>query len=192
MLGVILCGGESSRMGTDKGLIQFQDITWAQLAVEKIEKLGIQVIVSINKGQKKNYEKWLSENKLIVDDPTIALKGPAAAVLNVHLKNPADDLFVLACDLPLMEFSVLNDLYSFYTTKNPFQAFVYSSDDEPEPLCGIYTAGALTLISNMYYTNKLEKQSMKYILDQLLVYRMPIPENKKKCFRNFNSPEDVF
>ncbi|MDP9040594.1 MAG: NTP transferase domain-containing protein, partial [Bacteroidota bacterium] len=126
MLGVVLCGGESSRMGADKGLIQFQDKTWAQLAIEKIEELGIPVVVSISRRQKEQYERLLSENKLIVDDPTIALKGPVAAVLNVHLRYPAEDLFVLACDLPLMEFSVLDELYRIYVVKNLFQAFVYT------------------------------------------------------------------
>ena len=192
MIGVILCGGESSRMGADKGLIQFQDKTWTQLAIEKIEELGIPVVVSISRRQKEIYERLLPENKLIVDDSTIALKGPVAAVLNVHLKYPADDLFVFACDLPLMEFSVLDELYRFYVIKNLFQAFVYTNNGEPEPLVGIYTARGLALIYNMYYTHKLEKQSMKYILGQLLVHSMPIPENKKKCFRNFNSPKDVF
>jgi molybdopterin-guanine dinucleotide biosynthesis protein A len=192
MLGVILCGGESSRMGADKGLIQFQDKTWAQLAIEKVEDLGIPVVVSISRRQKEQYERLLPENKLIVDDSTIALKGPVAAVLNVHLRYSAEDLFVLACDLPLMEFSVLDELYRFYVIKNHFQIFVYTNNGEPEPLCGIYTAGGLALIYNMYETHKLEKQSMKYILGQLSVCSMPIPENKKKCFRNFNSLKDVF
>ena len=192
MLGVILCGGESSRMGADKGLIHFQDKTWTQLALEKIEELGIPVVVSISRRQKEKYERLLPKNTLIVDDSTIALMGPVAAVLNVHLKYPAEDLFVLACDLPLMEFSVLDELYRLYVIKNLFQAFVYTNDGEPEPLCGIYTARGLALIYNMYHTHTLEKQSMKYILGQLLVYSMPVPENKKQCFRNFNSPEDVF
>jgi len=179
-------------MGADKGLIQFQDKTWTELAVEKIGELGIPVVVSISGRQKEKYERLLSENKLIVDDSAILLKGPVAAVLSVHLKYPADDLFVLACDLPLIEFSVLDELYRFYAIKNPFQAFVYTNNGEPEPLCGIYTARGLALIYNMHYTHKLEKQSMKYILSQLSVHSMPIPENKKQCFRNFNSPEDVF
>lgn len=178
-------------MGTDKGLIQYQHKTWTQLAIEKIEALSIPVVVSISSMQKEKYERLPFGNKLIVDDSTIALRGPVAAVLNVHLKYPADDLLVLACDLPLMEFSVLHELYHFYLIKNRFQAFVYTYDEEPEPLCGIYTAKGIALIYEMYLTHKLEKQSMKYMLDQLLVYSIPIPGNKKKYFRNFNSPNDV-
>lgn len=192
MLGVILSGGESSRMGTDKGLIQYQGKTWTQSAIEKIEQLGIPVVVSISSIQKENYERLPLGNKLIVDDSTIALKGPVAAVLNVHLKYPADDLFVLACDLPFIEFSLLHELYRSYLIKNLFQAFVYTNDEEPEPLCGIYTSKGIALIYDMYLAHTLEKQSMKYMLDQLSVYSIPIPGNKKKCFSNFNSPNDVF
>ena len=179
-------------MGADKGLIQFQDKTWTQLAIEKIEELGIPVVVSISGRQKENYERLLPENKLIVDDSTIALKGPVAALLSVHLQYPGEDLFILACDLPLMEFSVLDELYNFYLNNKHFQAFVYTNNGEPEPLCGIYTAKGLELIHRLQHAKKLEKHSMKYILGQLSVYSTPIPENKKQCLRNFNSPEDVF
>jgi molybdopterin-guanine dinucleotide biosynthesis protein A len=192
MLGVILCGGESSRMGKDKGLMESQNKTWVQLATVKLEQLGIPVVISISEKQKENYEKALPGKSLIVDDPTIALKGPLAALLSVHLQYPGEDLFVLACDLPLMETSVLDELYCSYLDNNQFQAFVYTKDADPEPLCGIYTAKGLELIFRMHQTKKLEKHSMKYTLDQLLIHNIPIPENKKQCFRNFNSPEDVF
>lgn len=192
MLGVILCGGESSRMGRDKGLMESQNKTWVQLATDKLEDLEISVVISISGKQKEIYEKLLHGKTLIVDDSTIALKGPVAALLSVHMRYPGEDLFVLACDLPLMEFSVLNELYRFYVTKNLFQAFVYTNNGEPEPLCGIYTAKGLELILRLQHAKKLEKHSMKYILGQLSVYSTPIPENKKQCLRNFNSPEDVF
>jgi molybdopterin-guanine dinucleotide biosynthesis protein A len=192
MLGVILCGGESSRMGRDKGLIESQNKTWVQLATVKLEELEIPVVISISGKQKENYEKVLPGKTVIVDDSSIALKGPVAALLSVHLQYPGEDLFVLACDLPLMETSVLDELYCSYLNNNHFQAFVYTNNGEPEPLCGIYTAKGLELILRMHQTKKLEKHCMKYTLDQLLIHNIPIPENKKQCFRNFNSPEDVF
>jgi molybdopterin-guanine dinucleotide biosynthesis protein A len=192
MLGLILCGGESSRMGRDKGLIESQNKTWVQLATAKLEELGIAVAISISEKQKENYEKLLPGKTVIVDDSKIALKGPVAAILSVHLQYPGKDLFVLACDLPLMETSVLDVLYNSYLNNSHFQAFVYANNGEPEPLCGIYTAKGLELILRKQQTKKLEKHSMKFSLDQLLIHKISIPENKKHCFRNFNSPEDVF
>ena len=185
MLGVVLCGGESSRMGRDKGLIESQNKTWVQLATVKLEELEIPVVISISGKQKENYEKVLPGKTVIVDDSTIALKGPVAALLSVHLQYPGEDLFVLACDLPLMETSVLNELHCSYRNNNHFQAFVYTNNGEPEPLCGIYTGKGLELIFRMQQTKKLEKHSMKYTLDQLFTYNIPIPENKKQLLQEF-------
>ena len=51
LIGVVLCGGKSSRMGSDKGLLKLNDKTWAELAVKKMEQLRIPVYVSINETQ---------------------------------------------------------------------------------------------------------------------------------------------
>lgn len=34
MTGIILCGGKSSRMGSDKGLLSTSGITWAETACQ--------------------------------------------------------------------------------------------------------------------------------------------------------------
>jgi len=47
MLGIILCGGESSRMGTDKGLLIKDQKTWTRATFEKLELLSIPVKISI-------------------------------------------------------------------------------------------------------------------------------------------------
>ncbi|MES1226406.1 MAG: NTP transferase domain-containing protein, partial [Bacteroidota bacterium] len=39
MIGVILCGGQSVRMGADKGMLRLQTKTWAQIAVDKMAQL---------------------------------------------------------------------------------------------------------------------------------------------------------
>jgi hypothetical protein len=53
MIGLILCGGQSSRMGMDKGLLQFNGISWAQSAANKMAELNIPVYLSIAKHKPK-------------------------------------------------------------------------------------------------------------------------------------------
>jgi molybdenum cofactor guanylyltransferase len=188
MTGVILCGGDSTRMGRDKGLLLNGTHTWAALAVEKLMTLGISVLVSVNTRQLPVYSPIFPQTRLIPDDPSLSLKGPLAGLLSVHLKIPTEDLFVLACDLPLMERSLLEELFHHQRLNPKARACLYTSNGEHEPLCGIYTAPGLDKIAGLCRTGKLLKHSMKYALNQLTVDSLPIPEEKQKCFENFNYP----
>jgi len=117
MLGIILCGGQSSRMGSDKGLLKLEANTWAQTAIDKMADLDIPVKISVNNKQYPGYAAVFGETNLITDDTTLQLRGPLLGVLSCHLKYPSEDLFVLACDMPLMEQSLLNKLYIQYQDK---------------------------------------------------------------------------
>jgi molybdenum cofactor guanylyltransferase len=188
MLGVILCGGDSTRMGRDKGLTPGEAQTWAGSAVEKMATLGIPVVVSVNARQLPHYAQVFASKRLIPDDPALAIRGPLAGLMSVHAAYPAEDVFVLACDLPLMDPVLLTNLYLRRKQHTDAQAYLYTADGEPEPLCAIYTAPGLALITGLYYADRLLRHSMKYALGQLTVDSQPIPEDKKQCFENFNYP----
>jgi molybdopterin-guanine dinucleotide biosynthesis protein A len=111
MVGVVLCGGQSVRMGNDKGLISSEGITWAQAAVSKLSAFEIPVCVSVNEQQYASYAETFSNNSLITDNPALQLHGPLAGVLSAHLEYPLQNIFVLACDMPLMDVNVLSRLY---------------------------------------------------------------------------------
>ena len=44
MIGVVLCGGNSTRMGSDKGLLKEEEETWAELAGRKLKALQLPVL----------------------------------------------------------------------------------------------------------------------------------------------------
>lgn len=191
MLGIILCGGQSSRMGSDKGLLKLEANTWAQTAIDKMADLDIPVKISVNNKQYPGYAAVFGETNLITDDTTLQLRGPLLGVLSCHLKYPSEDLFVLACDMPLMEQSLLNKLYIQYQQEPSYQAYVFTNEGEPEPLCGIYKTKGLSLVLNMLVSGQLIKHSMKFMLDHLDVLTVPATDDQKKFFRNFNAHAEL-
>lgn len=191
MTGVILCGGQSSRMGSDKGLLKLEAKTWAQTAIDKLDILHIPVKVSVNEQQYPEYAKVFPSPDLVKDNADFALRGPLLGVLSCHIEFPGEDLFILACDMPLMDAALLKELHEQYLLHPEAEAFLYSNNNEPEPLCGIYTARGLAAITEMYHTGKLRKHSMKFVLDHLSTFFITLKEEQKSCFRNFNAHAEL-
>ncbi len=189
MLGVILCGGQSTRMGTDKGMLKMHPDagTWAKAAADKMAQLTLPVIVSVNTLQYNDYATVFDAAQLITDNPLLDIRGPLGGVLSVHEKYPMQDLFVLACDMPLMDADVLKQLLDIYHLDTNDDAFVFTNNGEPEPLCAIYTARGLAHIRQLYQSNQLLKHSMKFMLEHINSWFEPLSEEQKKCFQNFNA-----
>jgi molybdenum cofactor guanylyltransferase len=128
---------------------------------------------------------------LIVDNASLNVKGPLLGVLSAHLQNPEKDLFLLACDLPLMESNLLKELFALYKQSKKYDVYIFTNNREPEPLCGMYTSKALKKIIALQQADKLTRHSMKFILGQLVVCEIALEENQKVYFRNFNAHADI-
>ena len=191
MLGVVLCGGQSSRKGTDKGLIKLNANTWAQAAVDKMLLLKLKVVLSVNATQYNDYQSIYNTAQLIIDNDDLLVRGPLASVLSVHLQYPEEDLFVLACDMPLMETNMLPQLLLAYREHPLNGAYIFFNDGQPEPLCAIYTAKGLAFVLQLLKANELPKHSMKYVLVHIHPYAILLHEEQKKYFRNFNTHAEL-
>ena len=191
MLGIILCGGQSTRMGTDKGLLTMEGTSWAQAAAAKMAQLQLNIFYSINPLQLDTYSAIIDPGQLIPDNPELDVHGPLGGVLSVHEKFPMQDIFVLACDMPKMEVSVLQQLLDAYHRDNSDDAFVFTNDGEPEPLCAIYAARGLAHIRQLHHQQQLTRHSMKFMLDQLNTYVEPLQDSQKKFFGNFNAHAEL-
>lgn len=53
LLGLIFCGGQSSGMGSDKGLLEYQSKSGAQHAIDRFSALAGAAKLSVNQQDKK-------------------------------------------------------------------------------------------------------------------------------------------
>jgi molybdopterin-guanine dinucleotide biosynthesis protein A len=189
MTGVVLCGGQSLRMGKDKGLhFSRTGRVWAEIMKEKFAYLSIPSVLSINPLQKKNYRKFFEEKSLAVDNPNINIQGPLLGVLSVHLKYPDQNLMVVACDLINLDEVVLKKLFSNYNSSQ-VEAIAFKGE-RIEPLCAIYSSHGLAKIHEACQAGKLRRNSMMHALEELSAAYIPIPEEWKSSFKNFNCTEE--
>lgn len=183
MTGIVLCGGNSSRMGTDKGLMLADGIPWALHAGQKLATLHLPVWYVVNESQVAVYtSNYITP--LIVDDPALPVAGPLKGILSAHLLLPGEDLLVLACDLRDMLPAVLQQLPGHY---KGYDACVYTNGTFDEPLCGIYSYAALKQVYGRCASGRLEKYSMQYVLKSLNVHRLPVPGVWQPGFNNYNT-----
>ncbi len=191
MTGVILCGGQSTRMGTDKGLIPCSEGIWARAAVDKMATLHLPVVISINPAQHDEYLPFFPPAALIMDDRSLSLPGPLLALLSVHRRIPAEDLLILACDMPMIQPLQLQTLLAGYRQDGSYDAYVYSNEGQFEPMCGLYTAKGLSALLAAHLKGALQRFSMKAALSGIKTLSIPIPEGQKYYFQNMNSRTDL-
>ena len=190
LLGIVMCGGKSSRMGTDKGLLLKDGQTWAEVAYSKISGLNLPVKISINAQQTEPYQNIFIKEILVVDN--IDIPGPLAGLLSMYKKFTNEDFLLLACDMTDIKTSTLQHLIDIYEEKEAeYDFFVFTNDEEYEPLLGIYSKNGLQKIMQLYKENKLTHYSMKHVLQLSNTFSISISDEQKKEFNNYNERIDL-
>ncbi len=131
--GLILTGGESSRMGQNKSLLNFNGKEQYKYLYELMLKSFSKTFISCKEYQKDLYSDDI--NKIFDSFNYLGAIGGIISALN---KFPDKAWFVIACDLPYVDEKAIKDLilqrnYFKYAT-----TYISSNDNLPEPLCTIY------------------------------------------------------
>ncbi|WPP52868.1 molybdenum cofactor guanylyltransferase [Catalinimonas niigatensis] len=194
LIAIILSGGQSRRMGQDKGLLQNDGMGWVEALQQKLAEVPLPVYVSINLEQKMPYEAVLPPQKLILDNSSfLHINGPLKGILSAHQAFPDKHLLLLPCDMLMLNAEV------FYWWIKTFQqqeqmepVVVCKAENQLQPLCGIYSHHALKKLHTLYQQGQLEDQSMHAIIKNVLHAQvLEVPAALLPLFKNFNTPDDL-
>ncbi|HKG06144.1 MAG TPA: molybdenum cofactor guanylyltransferase [Pedobacter sp.] len=182
-LGVVLCGGESKRMGSDKGLLIKDGLPWANIMANKLSAHGLEVVISVNNLQKESYRSIFPKAPLVIDH--IPIRGPLSGLLSVHQRFPSSDLLLMACDLIEMDQNTLNELIRVYRAQCGYDFYVYRHNGFSEPFCAVYTAPALAEILKQQETGELKRYSLHERFEHGNTLYLEITD--PSVFKNFNT-----
>lgn len=138
--GIVLAGGKSSRMGSDKGLMIFRSKPLVQYSLDLLSHFCGRILISSNNP---DYKKFGFE--VIADD--VAGAGPIAGIASCLRQSRTSLNLVLSCDMPLLDPVVFETLLEF-TDGNTFVVPV-DSGGRAEPLCAFYNKSGLVIAEEL-------------------------------------------
>ncbi len=128
--GLVLAGGKSIRMGSDKGLLNFHGKSQRKYAIEMLEDLNLKTFLSVRKEQN---IKAVST----VEDKFLDL-GPFGAICSAFQSNPNVAWLVLATDLPFVSKKIIKLLLENRNPSKIATAIKGVGKEFPEPLITIW------------------------------------------------------
>jgi molybdopterin-guanine dinucleotide biosynthesis protein A len=135
---LVLAGGKSSRMQTDKAALAYRGRAQLVEAMRLVAPLVTRAFVSVRNDQVD--EPLRAGFAQIIDRPGSV--GPTAGIMAAQEQFPDVAWLVLACDLPFLDAPTLEHLLSARDPARDATAYLSSHDGLPEPLCAIYEPGS--------------------------------------------------
>lgn len=129
---LLLVGGKSQRMGTDKAHIDYHGKPQYKYIHDLLSNKVDEVFISCRKDQVAEYAGF----QVITD--TFDDLGPFGGILSAFRKNPNAAWLVLACDLPMLTEETIDQLIAERNPMAAGTAFKSTFSEWMEPLISIY------------------------------------------------------
>lgn len=141
LYGLVLAGGKSQRMGEDKGEIEYHGKPQREYVADLLAEFCTKTFISCRPDQVEAID---TDYELLPD--TFLGLGPFGAIATAFQKYPNHAWLVVACDLPLLDTSTLEQLVDQRNTSMIATAFNSPVTEFPEPLITIWEPKAYPVL----------------------------------------------
>ncbi len=178
LFGLVLIGGKSSRMGSDKSLLNYHGKPQRDFLVDLLGGF----IASNNIFLSIRDSKQVTSLQSITDNFTDL--GPFGGICSAFMFNPNVAWLVIATDLPFVTTDLLNLLISKRNSSKIATTFIGANNDFPEPLITIWEPKAYPILLLSLSHGEL---SLSKILNNNAV---EVIEVDNSLIRNVNTKDD--
>jgi len=181
--GIILAGGKSSRMGTDKGLQELCGKPLIYYSIKVLSELCSTIIISTSSDAYQSFG-----YKTLADEiPGI---GPMGGIYSALKQSRTEKNLVLSCDLPFVSKELLS--YIIENSEGYQVAVPWQGNQHYEPLCGFYN---LSVLAQMTAFIQKENYKLPDLFEEVIMNRLIINDKldfyNENLFRNINSKNDL-
>lgn len=187
MNGVVLAGGRSSRMGTEKALLPAHEGGRTLLARQAglLDAVGVgTVFLSL----RRDLAPDPAGTQPILHDPSRDGRGPLGGIVAAMRMAPGEHLLVLAVDMPFVEPSFLRAILARAT---PASGVAPRVSGMWEPLCAVYPPHALARAEALLERQGSPSELLATLSADGRLRAYDIPARNAHFLRSWNVPEDV-
>ena len=175
----ILCGGKSSRMGTDKGFVKFRNkcfMDWCLEAVSQITR-NIHLVTGEKKYAQFGYP--------LLED-IYKEKGPVGGIHTALENSTTDWNLILSCDIPGITGSLLKKLV--YRTPGATSVAFLNSTSQDYPLVAMYHKDCKSFFSEAIQAHDLKLMNLIRRMDHTTIKVAP---SESHNLNNINTPQEL-
>lgn len=183
--GIVLSGGKSKRLGTEKGLAIYGGKPLASYSIAALEPLCGKILLSANSELGAYSQFGL---KIIQDE--IRNIGPMGGLLACLKQSQTRYNLVLSCDIPFVESELLSYLVS--QIENYQVAVPVHGEGRLEPLCGFYNTNVISQLEKSVHSGNYKLMDF---LETVNLKKVIIDENlpffNEQLFFNINTLNQI-
>ena len=182
----ILAGGKNSRFGgVDKAFVLLNKKPIIDYILEKANVLFDEVIVVTN-----NSSKYFSYPNLIFAADSYSEIGPLAGIHAAVSISKSDAVFVVSCDMPLLDLNLMTELLEFYNNSDS-DILVPKTLDYIQPLHAIYSVKIKEKLAAFIENSDNYSIRNFYKLVNIDYYQIDENSSYQKSFTNINNQNDL-
>ncbi|WP_299762069.1 NTP transferase domain-containing protein [uncultured Pontibacter sp.] len=178
--GLVLAGGQSTRMQQDKGSLAYHGVDQREHVRTLLATCSEQVYISCNQQQRDTLE----NPNTILEDKFIGI-GPMGGILSAMQQDPNSAWLTLACDLPYLSEHTLQYLVQHRNPSKLATAFLDPDGKFPEPLLTIWEPRAYQVLLSFLAQGYTCPRKVLINADVELLQAPDVQE-----LRNVNYPEE--
>lgn len=181
LYGLVLAGGKSTRMGQDKGLIDYHGLPQRDHMAELVSRFCEKTFISCRPEQALEIQGLFPP----LPDTFLGL-GPLGAILSAFREHPDAAWMVIACDLPLLNEATLAELVASRNRSKAATAFNSPFDQFPEPLIAIWEPRSYPIMLQFLAQGYTCPRKVMINSDMLL-----LDAAQPEALQNVNFPEEL-
>ncbi|MDN5205566.1 NTP transferase domain-containing protein [Fulvivirgaceae bacterium BMA10] len=180
LLGLVLIGGKSSRMQTDKSALVYYQRNQLEHTFNLLQEHCSKVHVACNTQQFTSIEKWFNPIRDEYEEC-----GPINALLTGFERFPGKALLVVAIDMPLLSGKTLKQLIKHRNSTKSITTFKSPSKRTMEPLLAIWEPRSYPTLKKAHNQGHFSLNKSMLLLDVECLH----PDHPEEL-QNVNTPEE--